>query len=344
MLFVEKEITLLANNKTDAAPNIFLRNQSQLLQGNANSKNAGDGKISVFQEGVATSYTYNYWSAPVIDPNLNATFGTIFFDPQDRTKSNPAIITSELNGTSIPLIISNKWIYKLSGTDYTDWEYVGDKFKVSPGEGFTMKGVAGTNQNVIIYGIANNPGGNQRYDFRGIPNSGNYSLSIKEGESKLVGNPYPSALDLNKFLLENTSTTGIAYFWDSKSTGSHYLNEYEGGYGAYSPGAGINGYVPAIFNKFDGYGNSISTSGVTGNYYARRYSPIGQGFIVIGSKDGNIHFKNEFRSYVKEDLVLSQFKSKTKKKSKTASEESPYLRLNNTKLRQLQLLQPYHIS
>lgn len=342
LLFVEKEITLIANNSTDAVPNIILRDQSQLLQGYANSKNTGDGKISVFQEGVATSYTYNYWSAPVLDPNPNASFGSIFFDPQDKTNSNPAIISSELNGTSIPLKISNKWIYKLSGTDYSDWEYVGDRFKVSPGEGFTMKGVTGTNPYVIINGTSNNPGGSQRYDFRGLPNSGNYSLNILEEESKLIGNPYPSALDLNKFLLENTNTTGIAYFWDSKNTGSHYLNEYEGGYGAYSPGAGINGYVPAIFNKFDGYGNSISTSGVNGNYYARRYSPIGQGFIVIGSQDGEIYFKNEYRSYVKEDLILSQFKTKSKKKSKSASEEFPFLRLNielkNKYIRQILLV------
>tara|TARA_R100001369_G_scaffold49261_1_gene75876 strand:- start:29959 stop:31713 length:1755 start_codon:yes stop_codon:yes gene_type:complete len=328
MLFVEKEINLIANSGSNAAPNIFLRDQSQLLQGNSNSINAGDGKISVFQEGVATNFTYNYWSAPVIDPNPNSSFGSILFDPLEKTQSIAAIITSEHNGTSNPLKISNKWIYKLSGTEYSDWEYVGDRFKVKPGEGFTMKGVSGTNLNVIIYGIVNNPGDNQRYDFRGRPNSGNYSLDIKEGDSKLIGNPYPSALDLNYFLFENTNTTGIAYFWDSKSTGSHFLKEYEGGYGAYSPGAGIYGYVPAVFNKYDGYGNTISNSGVTGNYYARRYSPIAQGFIVIGSKDGVINFKNEYRSYIKEDLILSQFKSKGKKKKASVNEDYPLLRLN----------------
>ncbi len=328
MLFVEKEISLIANNGATATPNILLRDQSQLLQGNSNSINTGNGKISVFQEGVATNFTYNYWSAPVIDPNKNVTFGSVLFDPLDKTQSIAAIITSDHNGTSKPLKISNKWIYKLSGTEYSDWEYVGDKFKVNPGEGFTMKGVSGINSDVLIYGIANNLGGNQRYDFRGRPNSGNYSLSIKEGDSKLIGNPYPSALDLNNFLFENTTTTGIAYFWDSKSTDSHFLNEYEGGYGAYSPGAGIYGYVPAVFNKFDGSGNTISNTGVTGNYYARRYSPIGQGFIVIGNKDGEIHFKNEYRSYIKEDLILSQFKSKTKREKGPTKEDYPLLRIN----------------
>jgi len=328
MLFVEKEINLITNNGTNAAPNIFLRDQSQLLQGNSNSINAGDGKISVFQEGVATNFTYNYWSAPVIDPNTNSGFGSILFEPLGKTESIAAIITSELNGTSNPLKISNKWIYKLSGTEYSDWEYVGDKFKVSPGEGFTMKGVSGSNLNVNLYGTVNNPGGNQRYDFRGRPNSGNYSLSIREGDNKLIGNPYPSALDLNNFLLENTNTTGIAYFWDSKNIESHLLKEYEGGYGAYSPGAGIYGYVPAVFNKYDGYGNTISNSGVTGNYYARRYSPIGQGFIVIGNKDGEINFKNEYRSYIKEDQILSQFKSTAKNRKVSVIEEYPLLRLN----------------
>jgi hypothetical protein len=36
--------------------------------------------------------------------------------------------------------------------------------------------------------------------FNGVPNNGNYSLSgIFPDKSYLIGNPYPSALDANKF-------------------------------------------------------------------------------------------------------------------------------------------------
>ncbi len=327
LLFVEKEINLIANLGINPKANIYLRNEAQLLQGKTNAENNGNGTISIFQEGNATNYTYNYWSSPVGNA-INNSFGSIFYEPITKTESNPAIITSGLDGLSKPLTISNKWIYKFTGTEYTDWIYIGDSFNLKPGEGFTMKGVKGINTEQILYNIPNNPGNKQRYDFRGKPNSGIYSLDILEGDIKLIGNPYPSALDLNSFLQDNKNTTGIAYFWDSKNTDSHYLREYEGGYGTYSPGIGIYGYVPAIFTKFDGNGNITINSNLIGDYYARRYSPIGQGFMVIGDKDGTITFDNKYRSFIKEDQLLSEFKTRQNSKNKTTIEETPLLRLN----------------
>ena len=342
LLFVEKEIQLVSNFGDKPNPSLYLRNEAQLIQGKTNSENTGDGTISVFQEGNASNYTYNYWSMPVSNTSANNSFGKLFFDPVTKTTSNPALITSEYNGLSHPLSISNRWIFKLSGSDYSDWEHIGNNFDISPGEGFTMKGVNGTNTGIAIYNIPNNPGNKQRYDLRGKPNSGIYELEIQEGTNKLIGNPYPSALDLNLFLQENTNTTGIAYFWDSKLVDSHYLKEYEGGYGVYSPGAGISGYVPAIFKKFDGAGNSFGEGGSAGAYIARRFSPIGQGFIVIGAKDGKIRFDNQYRSFIKEDQLLSEFKSPKTLTTKTADEEFPILRLNielqNQYIRQILLV------
>ncbi len=342
LVFVEKEINLIANLGENPNSNLYLRNEAQLIQGNSNAENIGDGTISVFQEGNASNYTYNYWSMPVSSILLNNSFGKLLFDPISKTKSNPAIITTDYNGISNPLTISNRWIFKLSGTEYSDWEYIGNQFNLEPGEGFTMKGVSGNNLNTNIYNVSNNPGNKQRYDFKGKPNSGVYELTIKEGDIKLIGNPYPSALDLNAFLQDNTNTTGIAYFWDSKSIDSHYLKEYEGGYGTYSPGAGINGYVPAIFNKFDGAGNSITESGNLGAYYARSFSPIAQGFIVIGKQDGKIKFENKYRSFIKEDQFLSEFKSRKSGHINKEVEEFPFLRLNielqNNYIRQILLV------
>ncbi len=339
LVYVEKEIHLTPN--LGQTPSIYLRKEAQLIQGKLNATNSGDGILSLFQEGNASEFTYNYWSMPVFTTS-NKLFGNLFFDPVSSTKSLPAIITSHYNGTSQPLVISNKWIYKFSGYEYSDWEYIGNNFTILPGEGFTMKGVSGINTSINIYNIPNNPGNKQRYDLRGRPNSGVYELDIEEGSNKLIGNPYPSALDLNAFLKDNTNTTGIAYFWDSKNIASHYLKEYEGGYGAYSPGAGINGYVPAIFNKFDGSGNTISDGGGVGDYYARRFSPIAQGFMVVGSQNGKITFDNKYRSFIKEDKLFSEFKSKKRASKKVETEEFPMLRLNielqNNYIRQILLV------
>lgn len=310
LLYVEKNIHLSKNQEGPLEGSIYLRNEAQLLQGREDLNNTGDGMLSVFQEGMATAYTYNYWGLPV--RNSMSTPGSIediIYEPLSRTQSRKAIKTSNYNGSANPLTISSRWIYKLSGWGYSGWKYIGDHFDLNPGEGFTMKGVDGVNKEIKLYGIENNPGGEQRYDFRGIPNTGTIGLDIKTDEILLVGNPYPSALDLNLFLIENINTSGIAYFWDSKPVASHYLQDYEGGYGAYTPALGTEGYVPPVFQKFNNYGESIEETGNVGDYYARRFSPIAQGFIIEGIEPGQVYFKNKYRVFQKENPVFSEFKS-----------------------------------
>ncbi|MCF4102792.1 T9SS type A sorting domain-containing protein [Gillisia sp. M10.2A] len=340
IVFVEKNIDLTLNNEESSKASIFLRNEAQLLQGRSNSVNSGNGQISVFQEGTASEYTYNYWGIPVQNNSTNSNFGNILFEPLSKTLSRKAEITNSYNGTANPLNISNKWIYKYTGNSYSDWKYIGNIFDVLPGEGFTMKGVSGTNTEVNIYGTMNNPGGKQRYDFRGIPNNGIITLKIKADEGKLIGNPYPSAIDLNAFLQQNESLTGIAYFWDSRPVASHYIKDYEGGYGAYSPAGGNCGYVPAVFSKYDAFGNPLSESGL-GDYYARRFTPLAQGFIVIGASEGEFSFKNEYRIFTKENAETSQFKTQ-RLSNKDVEENISSIRLNieftNLYIRQLLLV------
>lgn len=228
-------------------------------------------------------------------------------------------ITGSLEGTSSPLKNSRRWIYKYSGSEYNDWQHVGVNFEVSPGEGFTMKGVNGTD-NRLINEVENNPGNSQRYDFRGLPNDGEIKVSINKVQSVLVRNTYPSALHLQSFLMKNPASTGIAYFWDSRNNGnSHYLKDYQGGYGSYSPGA--NAYVPAVFKTYNGEGEETGNSGETGGDIAREYSPIAQVFMLGGRNDGYIHFKNSQRRFEQENSQTSEFKNQQKS-------EIPLLKLN----------------
>ena len=319
-LYVEDDISLKKNNSPDTEASIYLRKESQLLQGEKIiNKNSGNGWISVFQEGTSNAFDYNYWALPVTD-NISANqFGAVIFQPKTQTRSKAALITNELEGNANPLKISSRWIYKYSGSEYTDWQHVGVNFDVAPGEGFTMKGVNGSDH-MIINGVENNPGNKQRYDFRGLPNDGEIKVPIKNEKSVLVGNPYPSALHLQSFLFENPASTGIAYFWDSRDNGdSHYLKDYEGGYGSYSPGA--NAYAPAVFKTYNGGGEETGNSGANGAPIAREYSPIGQAFMLTGKSDGYIHFKNSQRRFQKENSLTSEFKNQQKS-------EIPLLKLN----------------
>ncbi|MFO8148134.1 MAG: T9SS type A sorting domain-containing protein [Gillisia sp.] len=317
-LFGEKQIDLSINPSEVKKASLYLRDEAQLLQGISSSSNTGNGMLSVFQEGNASAYTYNYWSSPVQDVLGSSAFGSILYDPLDELNSKKALITSDLNGTSNPLKISDRWIYKFTGGTYSDWIYVGKNFDLLPGEGFTMKGVDGTNTGVNIYSIPNNPGNKQRYDFRGKPHNGTIRLAVEKDKNRLVGNPYPSALDLKNFLEENLSITGVAYFWDSSPVASHYLSDYEGGYGVYSPAGGNNGYVPPVFSKFDDTGNQLHTTGENGKHIARRFAPIGQGFLVEGKQQGTLIFENEYRVFEKENSVTSEFKLNGSNSSETS--------------------------
>ncbi|WP_159780659.1 T9SS type A sorting domain-containing protein [Flavobacterium sp. 9AF] len=336
--------------------NFYLRNKSQLLQGNVGSSlNSGLGNLSVFQEGTSNNFGYNYWCSPVGVPAAsvgNSTFGiTRLFRPTDVVNSSAATIlpSSSLNGTSTgsSLSIASRWIYKfVQSNQYSQWAYVGNASTLAAGEGFTMKGVSGSD-NVVAdanEGVANNPGNNQRYDFRGKPNEGTINIPVGTTPGPdypnrtLTGNPYPSAINLNLFLLENSGYTvnyttgsytltgaavinGNAYFWEhEKPATSHYVSQYIGGYGVYvangatafSPGT----YTSATWNTYNANGTPNSTGSSTASVYKRMFTPIGQGFQVQGAANGNAQMKNAYRTFVKEGVASnSQFDRNANKNS-----------------------------
>jgi len=295
LLYVEQEINI-DHKDAGSKAGIYLRNNAGLLQGESDSnQNTGTGKLSVYQRGTSSGYDYNYWSLPVAVRSTEQSLVDYVFAPKDVLNSEETSLTSDLNGKSDPLQISNRWLYAFSGTGYSNWQYLGNQFDLLPGEGFSMKGVYGLDLRVIN-SEAINPGNAQLYDFRGIPNNGLIEIPIKKDQILLIGNPYPSLFDLDRFLLENKATTGIAYFWDSKAeVNSHYLSDYVGGYGTYSPG--LRQYAPPIFR------NSADVELFRGREILRSPSPIGQGFMIIGKQDGIIRFTNSHRIYKGDDQI-----------------------------------------
>lgn len=332
-VYIKQDLELNA-----ATSNFYLRQDGQLIQATTGfGANKGVGNLSVFQEGTVNNYQYNYWCSPVGNTNsstsTNNPFGIIQLkDISDLTTSvDPTILgTGVYDGTANPFAIASYWIWKLIPTISSDWAFVGSDYTLNPGEGFTMKGTSGTNT-TTVNGVQNNPGSNQRYDFRGKPNDGTIDIPVVIGKYTLTGNPYPSAMDLKLFLQEALNCTGIAYFWEhDKTINSHYLADYQGGYGTYSPGADV--YSPAVFHTYDGAGNVISDIASPGIIYKRRYSPIGQGFIIEGSADGNVQMKNSYRVFVKEGIANnSEFEKRANTNKSTGSSSTelcPHIRFN----------------
>ena len=324
-VFVKQDVNLQATG------NIYLRKEGQLLQGTtASSTNSGTGRLSIFQEGTTNNYAYNYWCSPVGNPGLtsgNDNFGISMLErPTGIISSLPATLapTSVRDGTTTntDLTIASRWIYKyLFSSVYAGWSFVGTGTSFAAGEGFTMKGVSGddTANTLAIGEVAdNNPVlvDAQRYDFKGKPNDGNILVSVQAGKRTLTGNPYASAIDLQRFLTLGASPnnptaancTGIAYFWEQdKTVTSHLLSSYKGGYGAYA--AGLNLYTPPTFYAYDGAGTQLGMTGM-GTNWPRQFSPIGQGFMIEGAATvigtQTVTMSNDFRVFQKEG-VLSHF-------------------------------------
>jgi len=354
-VFVNDEIVFVEDdiNLNEAASSLYLRNEAQIIQGTGTTGNSGLGELSVYQEANVGEHEYNYWCSPIgskTNNSINNPFGISFLnDVTGLITSTPATFasTSSYNGTSSPLNIEPYWVWKFIASDnYADWVHVQGNTTVNPGEGYTMKGTIGS-------------GDAQRYDFRGKPNNGTMAISVLNNQFTLVGNPYPSALDAAAYIHDTQNAAvinGTLYYWEQDpSINSHYINEYNGGYATYTINAAgtVETFISAVFNTYNGDGSiNISNTGA-GSKTARRYIPIGQGFMVEGTANGVVRAKNSHRFYTKETAANSEFfrNSDTEQKgnknkndfSKTPVEYKRFrlnIDFNNTYTRQL--VQTFH--
>lgn len=282
---------------------IDLEGESQLIQTlNSDFDPLSSGTLERDQQGTKDLYTYNYWSSPVGVSN-NSTNNNSYTVPQifnDGTNSAAPtsinFITNGYNGSAgSPIGIADFWIWKYANLapNYYNWEHIRSTGTIKIGEGFTMKGIVDTGNNVAQQ---------QNYVLEGKPNNAQITLTIDANSDYLVGNPYPSAIDANLFIADNPSTNGTLYYWEHWGGGTHNTSGYKGGYAAYN----LSGAVPAIQYDFNNNGNS---SGAVSTKRPGRYIPVAQGFFVVGTTSGNIIFNNNQRTFKKEDTNSTFFKN-----------------------------------
>ncbi len=333
-VFVNDQIVFVTDdvNLNEAASTIYLRNEGQLIQGSGTTGNSGVGELSVYQNGNVGEYEYNYWCSPIgskTSNTINNPFGITFLnDITGLTTSTPTGTTSvtSLNGTSSPLNIEPYWIWKFIASDeYSEWTHVQNAANLNPGEGFTMKGTAGSSDN-------------QNYDFRGKPNKGTISVTVALNQFSLVGNPYPSAMDAVAYIhdTDNVSAiTGTLHYWEQDPTvNSHKIRDYDGGYATYTISANglIETYTPATFSTYNGDGTiNGAGSGSPSGKRPRRYIPVGQGFMVEGIASSTVKAKNSHRVYEKETAVDSEFfkTGNTKEKANSIKSNSEFSTVPN---------------
>jgi hypothetical protein len=320
--------------------------ESQLVQqeGSILDEDSG-GYILKDEQGTGSSYNYNDWSLSVgaingntatrgtgvASTNASTTIESVLFDGTNSSNPKPITFSSSYNvadgAATSPITISTYWMYTFNGADndYNAWNKIDEKTPLLPGEGFTMKGSSG----------ASAVSDSQNYVFKGKPYNGDFTLPIAAGNDRLVGNPYPSAMDANEFILDNIKDTinleegqntvnvfnGALYFWHHFAKSTHNLADYQGGYATYTLMGGTQAYASDT---------RINATGAAGNKIPERYIPVNQGFFVVAALDasidsttttvdgGNIVFKNSQRVFVRKGYTGTNtgslfFKSNVKK-------------------------------
>ncbi|WP_304199864.1 T9SS sorting signal type C domain-containing protein [Flavobacterium alvei] len=161
--------------------------------------------------------------------------------------------------------------------------------------------------------------------FTGTPHNGNKSIAIGPiGNSNLLGNPYPSAIDANKFLSANSTVIeGTIYFW-THNTAIQLASNITNG----TAGSGAFAYTSDDYASYNGTGGVAVSGGIipTGEIAA------GQAFFTTSkATGGSVAFNNAMRlSSGGAILDNSQFFKTKNTKGKTAQIEKNRIWLNLT--------------
>ena len=237
---------------------LTFENNSSLVQVNSldNNGNPISNTGNITYKRITTpvfKFDYTYWSTPV----------------------SPQIL---LNVS--PLSPTNLFLQYNSTTN--SWQYI-----ASPG---TTTMVAG--KGYICRAPTSFPTGApatpQAYaaSFIGVPNTGTLTLPVTGGASQfnLLGNPYPSSLSADAFLLDasNAATlSGTIYLW-THNTPLSAAYQYTG-----------SDY--AIYNYLGGVGTRAATNPGLNISVPNGKIASGQGFFIKGLSNGTATFKNSMR-------------------------------------------------
>jgi hypothetical protein len=276
---------------------LTFEDKSSLVQINDGAVNTGNIIYKRITNTGVRNTDYTYWSTPVSPLNLGGTGGILY---------NPS-----------SLVGSIFYSYEVTAVS-EDWKSESAASPMVIGKGYSIRGPGPISANPLTLLEAT---------FTGTPNNGRYPITgIHADKAYLIGNPYPSALDANKFLTDNAGVIdGTIYFWTHST---------KIGIGVPNPGTGVYAYTGndyASYNLTGGTGTdgvaypqggvaAPNSPGVKPNGYIG----AGQGFFAISNTGilgvNEIVFNNSMRVGVGGITGdNSQFFKTNSTKSKTTS-------------------------
>ncbi len=217
-----------------------------------------------------------------IDPNATYTGNNLLMTRNTRTMKGLDYVywgspIQENVVSQIPSDFDKKYVWNTTGTIDGAWVNL---VTTTPGRGFISRV-----RNVAPY---NAGGGTLSFTFDGKPNNGTISVeaNIYDGSSDvtgntvLLGNPYPSAIDAARFVRNATNQSlqiNTLYFWTSNT-------QYTGG-----------SYSQSDYASWNLTGSTTTSTTPLENLRPNGKIASGQGFFVKQLVDGNVQFDNSMR-------------------------------------------------
>ena len=297
--------------------------------------------------------------------------GTLTFDYDNTFGANPISSASLVQINNVPNSGNIKYLRRTNtnviSTDYTYWSSPVSgqtMFNLSPNtlpsmfysyqatatdEGWQQESSGNTMAPGLGYSIGGpkviTPPETYLATFTGVPNNGTITLSnVFANKSYLLGNPYPSAIDADKFLQDNAAVlSGTIYFWTHNTTlqdrnniaataGSGALAYTSDDYATYNGVGGVGAYDP---------GSSTSKAASPGSNTSIPSGKIaaGQGFFASSQATipagSSIVFNNTIRlageiAGVKNNNQFFKTKNPNTKSVSTIEKHRVWLNLSNT--------------
>lgn len=254
------KITNAVKVNTAVGTSLTFEDRSSLVQINDAAVNTGNITYKRVTNTIVRNTDYTYWSSPVSPLNL-AGVGGILYNP------------SSLAGAMF-------YSYLVSATS-EGWKGESATTSMVPGQGYIIRGSGPVSANPLSFLEAT---------FKGVPNNGNVSIAInKKDASCLLGNPYPSGLDANSFLLANKGVIdGTIYFWTHNTkiaaAGVGIYAYSSDDYAAYNQTGGVATAALSLIN-----GVAVDVNVPLGKIAS------GQGFFATSIAVGTVVFNNSMR-------------------------------------------------
>lgn len=252
--------------------NFTIESDADLIQV---SNTTNEGKITVKRSTRLPKMGYNYWASPVKGQNLYQ-----FSDGYDTS-------TKPINPQGTPW--SNFYVYN-EATNYFVTNIPNEIKLDARAEFQTGRGYAIRGKNSFPSALTMTSPSTE-FSFVGVPNNGDlFSQPLKYTDAdhtfNMVGNPYPSNLDMDMFFEVNKDNIEpLAYFWTNNDMSI-----------LYQQGSNYKGNNYAIYNKVGGI--SATFKGIN-KAKPNEASRVAQGFIVQAKATGKnkaLSFTNEMRT------------------------------------------------